>query len=132
MKLLVVDDSATQRSLIRVFLSGHGFDFVEAKDGAQGLALAQSSDDIDLVVTDMRMPELNGVQLIRKLRSSAARSRRVPIVALTAERDTIWLDQAMSAGADAFCHKPVSQVDLLAVVRRLLRLDQRRSLSPRA
>ena len=124
MQVLVIDDSATQRSLIKVFLSGHHLEFIEATNGIDGLKVARASTQLDLIVTDLNMPQMDGVEFIKKVRQSGdAKLRRVPIIVLTAERSQSWFDGAKAAGADSFCRKPVSKSDLLAVVAEHLRLS---------
>lgn len=123
MQILVVDDSATQRSLIKVFLSGQNLKFLEAGNGIDALKVVRSCTLLDLIVTDLNMPEMDGVAFIRRLRQSVdTRLRRVPIIVLTGERSQAWFDQATVAGASAFCRKPVSKSDLLALVSEHLRL----------
>jgi two-component system chemotaxis response regulator CheY len=132
MRVLVVDDSATQRSLIKVFLSGHQLEFVEAANGVAALQIARTDRHIDLIVTDLNMPQMDGVELVRKLRQSDdARLHAVPIIVLTAERAKEWFEQARAAGATAFCNKPVSQSDLLVLVTRELGLPSIPPPTPR-
>jgi two-component system chemotaxis response regulator CheY len=132
MRVLVVDDSATQRSLIKVFLSGHQLEFVEAANGVAALQIARTDRHVDLIVTDLNMPEMDGVEFVRKLRkSNDDRLRAVPIIVLTAERAQEWFEQARAAGATAFCNKPVSRSDLLVLVARELGLPSIPPTTPR-
>ena len=117
-RILAVDDSPSVRQMVKLTLAGAGYDIVEAGDGAEGLSKARAST-LDMVVTDLNMPVLNGLGLIRELRKLPA-YRGVPILFLTTESDPEMKQQAKAAGATGWITKPFQQDQLVAIVRKVL------------
>jgi two-component system chemotaxis response regulator CheY len=117
--VLTVDDSPSIRQMIKVTLEPAGHSVIEAGDGAQGLAKAQSGRP-DLVITDLNMPTMNGLELIRALRKLPALTG-LPIVFLTTESNDAVKQEAKSAGATGWITKPFKPEQLLAVVAKLVR-----------
>ncbi len=117
-KILTVDDSASVRQMIKLTLSGAGYQVTEAVNGADGLAKAQACT-VDLVVTDLNMPIMNGLGLIRELRKLPAYCG-VPVVFLTTESDAEIKKQAKAAGATGWITKPFQQDQLLSIVKKVL------------
>lgn len=116
--VLTVDDSASMRQLVKLTLGGAGYTVVEASDGADGLDQARSAA-VDLVVTDLNMPRMDGISLIRELRKLAS-YKGVPIILLTTESDDDRKKEARAAGATGWITKPFNQDQLLGVVRKVL------------
>jgi two-component system chemotaxis response regulator CheY len=116
--ILSVDDSASIRQMVKLTLSGAGYEVVQAGDGAEGLAKAKSTA-CDLVVTDLNMPVMNGLGLIRELRKLPA-YKGVPIIFLTTESDAAMKLEAKAAGATGWITKPFQQEQLVAVVKKVL------------
>jgi two-component system chemotaxis response regulator CheY len=116
--VLTVDDSPSIRQMIRLTLGPAGYTVLEAGNGAEGLNKAKSSQ-VDMVVTDLNMPVMDGLGLIRELRSLPA-YRGVPIVFLTTESDAGLKQQAKAAGATGWITKPFRQDQLLMVVQKFL------------
>ncbi len=116
--VLTVDDSASVRQMVRITLSAAGYAVVEADDGTSGLALARKQA-VNLVITDLNMPRMNGLDFIRSLRQLPP-YRGVPIVFLTTESDDAMKSQAKASGATAWITKPFKQEQLLAVAKKLL------------
>lgn len=116
--VLTVDDSASVRQLIRMTLVGAGYQVVEAGDGREGLAKAQASP-ADAVITDINMPNMNGIDLVAALRKLSA-YHGVPIVCLTTESDDEVKQAARAAGASGWITKPFRPEQLLAVVKKVL------------
>jgi len=117
-RILCVDDSASIRQLVGLTLTGAGYTVVEAGDGREALAKVGTTD-VDLVVTDLNMPNMDGLTMIREFRR-LPRCRGVPIVFLTTESDEAKKREAKEAGATGWITKPFKQEQLLAVVRKLL------------
>ena len=117
-RILAVDDSPSVRQMVKLTLTGAGYDIVEASDGAEGLSKARATT-LDMVVTDLNMPVLNGLGLIRELRKLPA-YRGVPILFLTTESDPEMKQQAKAAGATGWITKPFQQDQLVAIVRKVL------------
>jgi two-component system chemotaxis response regulator CheY len=117
-RILAVDDSPSVRQMVKLTLTGAGYDIVEAGDGAEGLSKAKATT-LDMVVTDLNMPVMNGLGLIRELRKLPA-YRGVPILFLTTESDPEMKKQAKAAGATGWITKPFQQDQLVAIVKKVL------------
>jgi two-component system chemotaxis response regulator CheY len=118
--LLLVDDSATHRSLIRVFLTGHDLRFLEADGGAEALRILDRKH-VDLLIVDVKMPGMDGLELVRRIRKQPE-TRDIPIVLLTASVADEIEGEGKRAGANALLHKPISSAGILEIVQRLLSL----------
>jgi two-component system chemotaxis response regulator CheY len=116
--VLIVDDCATTRRLVGLYLKQEGFSLVQAENGIEALEkLARSS--VDLVITDMNMPQMDGVSLTRALKQDQAYAS-IPVVMLTTEDAAIEREQGMAAGAAAYLVKPIKQQHLVQEVKRVL------------
>jgi twitching motility two-component system response regulator PilG len=124
MKVLIVDDTKTLLSLIQIYLMGWGLEFVEAYDGLEGLKKAQESRP-DLVISDVRMPGMDGFELCAALRADPA-LHATPVVLLTTLADPASREKGTLVGATAFLTKPVTVQDLRGVVGSVLKLPARR------
>ena len=116
--ILSVDDSPSIRQMVGLTLTSAGYAVVEASDGRDGLAKA-GMKTIDLVMTDLNMPGMDGLSMIREFRKLPA-YRGVPIVFLTTESDEAKKREAKGAGATGWIVKPFKQDQLLAVVKKIL------------
>jgi two-component system chemotaxis response regulator CheY len=116
--ILTVDDSPSIRQMVRLVLSQAGYEVTEASDGADGLEKAKTQP-FQLVVTDLNMPRMDGLGLIRELRALPA-YRGVPIVFLTTESDGGLKQQAKAAGATGWMTKPFQKEQLLAIAGKFL------------
>lgn len=116
--ILTVDDSASLRMAIRIALTGAGYAVTEAADGVEGLAKATATR-FDLIVTDLNMPNMDGLQMIRALREQPAQAG-VPIIFLTTESDDAMKAQAKAAGATGWLVKPFVPDQLVKVARKVL------------
>lgn len=116
--ILCVDDSASMRQMVRMTLADAGYGVVEAGDGAEALRKAQGGT-FDMMVTDLNMPVMDGLELIRALRKRPDWCG-IPIVFLTTESDEDRKREARSAGATGWITKPFKQDQLLAVVRKVI------------
>lgn len=118
-KILAVDDSLTMRQLIKMTLSRSGYEVVEAEDGAKGLEKA-SAEAFDLVLSDINMPVMTGLELLRSLRS-LEQYKFTPIVLVTTESQLEKKQEGKAAGATGWIVKPFEPDQLLAVVTKVLR-----------
>ncbi len=118
-KILVIDDSSTARQLIINHLDGLGHDILQAKDGKEGLDLASREGDIALIFSDINMPELNGLEMVERIKKNVA-IKSIPICLLTTETGNEELERAKALGVNAFLVKPIKREQVLAVVNGLL------------
>ena len=116
--ILAVDDSASLRMAIRIALTGAGYTVTEAADGVEGLAKATATR-FDLIVTDLNMPNMDGLTMIRELRKDA-RHAGTPIIFLTTESDADIKAQARAAGATGWLVKPFVPDQLIKIARKVL------------
>lgn len=116
-RILTVDDSASMRALLRNALTDQGFDVAQADDGVAALEWLDAND-VDVIITDINMPRLDGFGLIEQLRS-AGRHRDSPILVLTTESSDEKKARARSAGATGWIVKPFDPEKLAAAVRRV-------------
>ena len=116
--ILTVDDASTMRRMVSFTLRGAGHDVLEAPDGAAALQVLQARR-VDLVITDVHMPNVNGIELTRRLRASPAFGR-TPILLLTTESDPGKKAEGRAAGATGWIVKPFNQEQLLAIVAKVL------------
>ena len=115
--ILTVDDSASVRQMIRFTLSDAGYTVFEASDGKD--ALAKLTSPVHLIITDLNMPNLDGIGLIKAVRANGGH-KGVPIVMLTTESQEARKQEGKAAGATAWMVKPFSPQQLLAVVKRIV------------
>jgi len=123
-KLLIVDDSATIRATLSRAV-GDEFDSHEATNGEEALHLLENDQDIDLVVTDLAMPKLDGYGLIKRMRDhTSSRLINMPVIVVTGANDTEAREKAFIAGANDFIAKTSDHVEFLARVRAHVKLAQ--------
>jgi CheY-like chemotaxis protein len=119
-KVLLIDDSRLSRNVIKVHSMGHDIEFLEAHDGAQGLRLLEHAC-IDLVISDLNMPTMDGLAFLKHVRSSEGAIRSLPIVLLTGNKPFAETRQDCTrAGASECLPKPVSSANLFAVIEKYL------------
>jgi len=116
--ILVVEDDRETRRLYRTAFADAGFGTDEAHNGLQALEKAAASGPA-LVVTDISVPGIDGIELCRRLRADS-RTSHVPVLAITGYDDRHYSDRALHAGADRILFKPVGLETLLAEARRLI------------
>ena len=116
--VLVVDDSSAIRQSITYVLQQGGYGIAEAKDGMDGLAVLKTLDTVDLIITDVNMPNLDGISFIRKIREDA-KYKFVPIIVLTTESQGSKMNEGKEAGATGWIVKPFSSEKLLGVVKKV-------------
>jgi two-component system response regulator CpxR len=116
--ILLIDDDTELTSLLKEVLSFEGFDVSEANNGEEGLALL--NDKIDLILLDVMMPKLNGMETLKRLRENW----ETPVLMLTAKGEEIDRVIGLELGADDYLPKPFSDRELLARIRAILRRTQ--------
>jgi CheY-like chemotaxis protein len=108
MKALVADDVPMIRKLVEFHLKQIGFDISNAADGAEALMLA-SNTKFDLILLDIMMPEMDGLEVLRKVRGGSI-NKETPVIIMTAYGDSANVRKAVEYGANDFIVKPVEQV----------------------
>jgi len=124
MKVLLVDDTRTLLSLIQVYLMGWGLEFLQAKDGVEGLAKAREHKPA-IVISDVQMPGMDGFELCAAIRADRTLSA-TPLVLLTSLNDQAARRKGKLVGATAFLTKPVSVEELRRTVSTILALPAKR------
>jgi class 3 adenylate cyclase/CheY-like chemotaxis protein len=119
-RILVVDDSEINRDIIASRLEAHGYATLQAANGEEALA-AVAQHHPDLVLLDVMMPKLDGIETCRRLKGDAA-VPFTPVILITAKTDTKDIVAGLDAGADEYLTKPVDQAALVARVRSVLRI----------
>jgi two-component system, OmpR family, KDP operon response regulator KdpE len=112
MRILVADDDAQLQRALRITLASRGYEVVAARDGAEAIDLAASARP-DLVLLDLGMPQVDGIDVIRALRAWS----KVPILVLSGRTDSAEKVEALDAGADDYVTKPFAMDELLARIR---------------
>ena len=118
-KIMIVDDSATMLMSLRSSLEMSGFTVEAASDGLKAMSRLQSGYRPDLIITDINMPNMGGLELIGKARALPG-MRFTPILALTTESQQAKRDEAKRNGATGWLVKPISPVDLLKVIKQVV------------
>lgn len=114
-KILVVDDSRTTRQVLNFSLTDAGYEVVEAADGHDALSILER-DAFDLVISDLKMPRLDGLDLTRRIRSNPD-TRKLPVIILTTESAEEKKQEGKQAGANCWIVKPFQPDQLLEVVK---------------
>ncbi len=116
--VLIVDDSVTMRQMVSFTLREAGFDVIEAENGQDGLSKLAAAK-VDLIVTDLNMPVMDGISFVRSARELPG-ARYVPILLLTTESQAEKKAEGKAAGATGWIVKPFDPPKLLAVVSKVL------------
>lgn len=118
-KILAVDDSASMRQMVGFTLKKAGFDVTEAKDGSEALEIAKGQS-FDAVISDVNMPIMDGITLIRELRALSD-YKFTPMLMLTTESGLDKKSEGKAAGATGWIVKPFNPDQLLAVIKKVIR-----------
>ena len=116
--IMTVDDSASMRQMVAFTLKGAGYDVVEADDGVKALNVAKGKK-VDLVVTDVNMPNMDGITLIKQLRQLPT-YKFTPILMLTTEAGDGKKQEGKAAGATGWLVKPFNPDQLLATIKKVI------------
>ena len=116
--IMTVDDSASVRQMVSFTLKDAGYDVLEAANGYDALQKL-NGERVAMVITDLNMPEMDGIELVRALRSNAA-YKFIPIIMLTTESQAEKKQEGKAAGATGWIVKPFKPDQLLAVVKKVL------------
>jgi len=116
-KILIVDDEKEIRDLVEIYLKSEGYNTVKCGDGEEALETLRETKDIDLVILDVMMPRLDGIQTCLKIREE----REIPIIMLSAKSEDVDKILGLNMGADDYLTKPFNPLELVARVKSQLR-----------
>lgn len=117
--ILVVDDSSSLRTLVKMSLARAGYGVLEAGDGLQALSQLNQADKVHLVICDVNMPNMNGIAFLGELKKHP-RLKFTPVVMLTTEDAPAKMQEAKAAGARAWLVKPFNPTSLIDTVQRVI------------
>ncbi|MGD0105520.1 MAG: response regulator [Rhodopila sp.] len=117
--ILVLDDSATMVMSLSRILKKAGYDVETAVDGRDGISKINGGLKPTIILTDLNMPNMDGIAFIKEARKNAA-TRFTPIIVLTTESGTMKRDEARAAGASGWLVKPTEPAELLATLKQIL------------
>ena len=118
-RVLLTDDNAVNRQVVRMFIQPQGAIITEAANGLEALQ-ALAREPFDLVLLDVHMPVMDGVEAIRRIRASAEDWRNLPVIALTADAMAGDRERLISLGMSGYVSKPIDQAELLSTISRAL------------
>jgi len=118
-KIMAVDDSPSIRKMVALTLKTAGHEVLIAEDGDEAYEMAQKEDSVDLVVTDLYMPKVNGLELVEKLRGLDS-YKYIPLLFLTTESGVEMKKKGKEAGATGWIVKPFAPESLLATINKVL------------
>lgn len=117
--VLVVDDAATIRQVVRAAVASEGHTVIEATNGKDAISKLKEHK-VSLMITDINMPEMDGITLTKTVKSVKS-YRFLPVVCLTGEDSKDFIPKAKAAGACAWIDKPFTPAEVVGIVRKLLR-----------
>lgn len=115
-KIMIVDDSRTIRQQVSFTLSKGGYEVIEAEDGVDGIAKLKANHDVAMIISDVNMPNMNGIEMVEKLKADG---NAVPIIMLTTEGAADLIQRAKNAGAKGWLVKPFKPDQLVAAVQKI-------------
>ncbi|HSW07178.1 response regulator [Aquabacterium sp.] len=117
--ILIVDDSSSLRTVVKLALARAGYEVLEAGDGEQGLAQLDKAAKVNLIVSDVNMPKMDGIAFVAAVKKHA-RHKFTPVIMLTTEGQDAKKEQGRAAGAKAWIVKPFNPPQLLDAVSKLI------------
>ena len=115
-KILIVDDSKPIRQQVKFVLNKSGYEVVEAVNGVEGLEALKTNDDIQMCISDVNMPEMDGLTMLE----NAVKITEIPIIMLTTEGSGEAIQRARDAGAKGWLVKPFKPPELIGVVKKFV------------
>lgn len=119
MKILIVDDDKTTRKLLTLYLKAKGYEVVAAENGLEAMEKL-GTENINLVVSDMNMPFMDGIELVKNMRSDAVLSE-MPVIMLTTEADEEEKKRAFDAGVNDYLVKPSNAEQITDSIKRIIK-----------
>jgi len=117
--IMIVEDSASMRGLISMTLKNNGYEVIEASDGKEAVKRLSSAGKVDLIITDLNMPNMDGIQFIKTVKGDS-KHRFIPVVMLTTESQDTKKEEGRLAGAKAWIVKPFKPEVLVGVVKKII------------
>jgi two-component system, chemotaxis family, chemotaxis protein CheY len=117
--ILIVDDSSSLRTVVKIALVRAGYDVLEAGDGKEGLTQLDKAGKVNLIVSDVNMPHMDGITFVTEVKKHP-RHRFTPVIMLTTEGADSKKEQGRAAGAKAWITKPFNPPQLLDAVSKLI------------
>ncbi|CAH0419202.1 response regulator transcription factor [Periweissella ghanensis] len=121
-KILVADDDREIAELLEIYIKNEGYESVIAYDGHEALSKLHTNPDIGLVILDIMMPEVNGLEVVKEIRKDS----QVPVLILSAKTSDMDKIQGLITGADDYVTKPFNPLEIMARVKSLLRRSDNR------
>ncbi len=115
-KIMIVDDSKTIRQQVSFTLTKGGYEVIEAEDGVDGIEKLKANKDVAMVISDVNMPNMNGLEMVEKLKAEGS---TVPVIMLTTEGASDLIQRAKAAGAKGWLVKPFQPAQLVAAVTKI-------------
>lgn len=119
-RILIVDDSESIRNLLKIIIENHNFDAETASDGLAAKAILEQNEEFSLVLTDLHMPNMNGMELIEWIRKES-KTPFIPILFLTTETNAVVKSAAREKGATGWITKPFQEEKLIQIINKVLR-----------
>jgi two-component system chemotaxis response regulator CheY len=117
-KILIVEDSISVREVVAGALSAAGYAVIEAVDGLEGKELVEKNAELAMILCDVNMPRMNGIEMLMQIKAGGARAG-LPVVMLTTEDDPALIQRAKEAGARGWIVKPFKNESVVATVRKV-------------
>lgn len=117
--ILIVDDASSMRGLIAMTLKNNGYETIEGCDGRDGFEKLKSAAKVDLIITDLNMPNMDGIEMI-KLVKALSQAKFIPIIMLTTESQDEKKEQGRQAGAKAWIVKPFKPDILIGAIKKII------------
>ncbi len=117
--ILIVDDSSSLRTVVRMALTRAGYEVLEAEDGVKGLSALDKAAKVHLIVSDVNMPNMDGITFVTEVKKHA-KHKFIPVIMLTTEGEDERKNQGRQAGAKAWMVKPFNPPQLLDAVSKLV------------
>lgn len=118
-KILVVDDSDSLRTNLREELAENGYEVIEASDGKEGLEVLQKNRDTKLIISDINMPQMDGISMCEEIKKSDELNK-IPVIILTTQVNSKFKEKAKAAGVVAWLVKPYVKETMLKGVKRII------------
>ncbi|MBU1340404.1 MAG: response regulator [Proteobacteria bacterium] len=121
MLILIVDDSLSMRRIVKKFIENSGFhNVMEAGDGIEALDIVQKQKTIDLIISDLNMPNMNGLEFLKIVKEDS-RTKDIPFIMLTVEAIQRTMNKAIALGVDSYIVKPIAEKVFINEMLRVIR-----------